>query len=92
MGLGPKGSLSGFLKNVRVQLKIRLNLLDAAVKLEKFEIVSLGTLSVDIKGLGVILNIIAETVTLGMFHLVVYEVLPDLFFMVFFPIGRERCW
>ena len=62
MGLGPNGSLSGHLKNVRVQLKIRVNLVDAAVRLEKFDVVSLGTLSVDIKGLGAILNIIAETV------------------------------
>lgn len=65
MGLGPDGSVSGYLKNVRVELKLRLSAVSETqfkVKLEKFNIKDLGTLSIDIKGLGAILNLVAEAI------------------------------
>jgi len=61
MDLGPKATATGTIKNIRVLITLRVDT-QLRPKLEKFDIKNLGTLSIDIKGLGIILNFLVEIV------------------------------
>jgi hypothetical protein len=59
MNIGPTIKATGTLKSVRVLLTIRLGA-GLRPSLDKLDIVNLGTLNLDIKGLGIILNFLTE--------------------------------
>jgi len=62
MNLGPTATITGTIKNIRVKLNIRAKVgIDGIVaQLDKFDITNLGILSIDVKGLGFILNFLVE--------------------------------
>jgi len=62
MNLGPTATVSGSIKNIQVKLGIRVNLFSKVASLETFDVHNLGTLSIDVKGLGIILNFLVEIV------------------------------
>ncbi|CAG7827240.1 unnamed protein product [Allacma fusca] len=64
MDLGPTATITGTITNIRVKLNIRASIgADGLVaQLDKFDVKNLGLLTVDVKGLGFILNFLVEIV------------------------------
>jgi hypothetical protein len=70
MNLGPKVSIEGSLKRVKVQIKCRIASGLDKVSLDQFNIKDLGLLDIDIKGLGLVLNFLIEIVSESIGNLV----------------------
>jgi hypothetical protein len=63
MDLGPHATADGTLSKVRILMALRIRP-DLIVHLDAFDIKSTGFLSIDVKGLGIILNFLIELVGL----------------------------
>jgi len=63
MGLGPHMTVRGSVSQVRVGFRIRFTLTpEVSIVLEKLDVTDTGSLSLDIKGLGIIFNYISEII------------------------------
>ncbi|XP_021955970.1 uncharacterized protein LOC110852262 [Folsomia candida] len=95
MDLGPHAIVDGGLSRVRLLMALRVDFSSMAVHMQTFDIRSTGVLSVDIKGLGAILNFLVEIVASFLGNLIkgivaamlegpikniINKILADLFF------------
>lgn len=65
MDLGPHAIVDGTLSRVRIKMSLRVDFSSMNVHLQTFDIQSTGVLSIEIKGLGAILNFLVEIVSIS---------------------------
>jgi len=95
MDLGPHCIVDGTLSRVRIKMSLRVDFSSMNVHLQTFDIQSTGVLSIEIKGLGAILNFLVEivagalgnlikglvaTILEGTIKEIINQILADLFF------------